>query len=72
MKLENYYLNLDKVAEIESKHDRDTINNYYRDMLHYFLDGREDAGKSIMLTLEKGGYLVDLRDEKLSAILDEK
>ncbi len=72
MKLENYYLDLDKVNKIVCKHDRDTINNYYRDMLHYFLDGREDAGKSIMLTLERGGYLINLRDRKLEEILDDK
>ena len=71
MDIDKYYLDLEKVSTIESKHDRDIIHNYYRDMMYCFHDGRSDMGKSIMSTLQNGGYLINIRDKKIGDILDE-
>ena len=70
MKIENYYLDLNKLHKLEDKGERDQIHSYYKDMLYSIQDGRKEMGISIMNTLTKGGYLVDHRDEKLSDILD--
>lgn len=70
MKIENYYLDLKKLSDLQDKDERDQIHSYYKDMLYAFQDSRKEMGMSIMNTLIKGGYLVDYRDEKLSDILD--
>lgn len=72
MKFENYYLDLDKVSKLESKLEREQIHNYYKEMMISFVEGREEMGKSILMTLEKGGYLVDSRDQKLNEILGDE
>jgi hypothetical protein len=70
MKIENYYLDLIKVQQLEDRNERQQIHSYYKDMLYSIQDGRKEMGISIMNTLMKGGYLVDARDEKLTDLLD--
>ncbi len=70
MKIENYYLDLNKLHKLEEKDERDQIHSYYKDMLYSIQDGRKEMGISIMNTLIKSGYLIDYRDEKLTEILD--
>jgi len=70
MKIENYYLDLNKIHQLEDKGERDQIHSYYKDMLYSIQDGRKEMGISIMNTLIKSGYLIDYRDEKLTEILD--
>ena len=70
MKIENYYLDLNKVQQLVDKEVRDQIHSYYKDMLYSIQDGRKEMGISIMNTLIKSGYLIDYRDEKINDILD--
>lgn len=70
MKIENYYLDLNKVHNLEDKEERQQIHSYYKDMLYSVQDGKKEMYMSIMNTLIKGGYLVDYRDEKITEILD--
>ena len=70
MKVENYYLDLNKLHKLEDKDERDQIHSYYKDMLYSIQDGRKEMAISIMNTLIKGGYLIDYRDEKLEELLD--
>lgn len=70
MKVENYYLDLNKLHKLEDKDERDQIHSYYKDMLYSIQDGRKEMAISIMNTLIKGGYLIDYRNEKLEEILD--
>jgi len=70
MKIENYYLDLNKLHKLENKEDRDQIHSYYKDMLYSVQDGRKEMGISIMNTLIKSGYLIDYRYEKINDILD--
>lgn len=72
MNFGNYFLDLEKVSEIDSKHERETIHNYYREMMFSFQEGRQEMATSIMLTLLNGGYLIDNRDDKINKILDDK
>lgn len=69
MKIENYYLDLLAMKELDEK-EKDIIHSYYKDMLYSFQDGRKEMGISIMNTLIKGGYLIDYRNEKIDEILD--
>ncbi len=70
MKIENYYLNLEKVNTL-TKEDKDHIHRYYQDMMHHFIDGRTTIAQSLFLTLMNYDCLIDVRDKKLSKILDE-
>lgn len=70
MKIENYYLDLEKLHKLKDKEERDQIHSYYKDMLYSVQDGRKEMCISIMNTLIKGGYLIDSRDEKLGELLD--
>ena len=69
MKIENYYLDLQGMKDLDEK-EKDIIHSYYKDMLYSFQDGRKEMGMSIMNTLIKGGYLIDYRNEKIDEILD--
>lgn len=69
MKIENYYLDLRAMKELDEK-EKDIIHSYYKDMLYSFQDGRKEMAMSIMNTLVKGGYLIDYRNEKIDDILD--
>lgn len=70
MKIENYYLDLNKLHKLEDKEERQQIHSYYKDMLYSVQDNRKEMCISIMNTLIKSGYLIDSRDEKLGEILD--
>lgn len=70
MKIENYYLDLNKVHDLENKEERDQIHSYYKDMLYSYQEGRKEMAISMMNTLFRTGYLIDLRDEKITEILD--
>lgn len=69
MNIEDYYLDLDKVAKLESAGERTAIHNYYRDMLTY----DKSSAVSIMNTLLRGGFLKNVtqeeREEKIETIL---
>lgn len=73
MKLEDYYLDLDKVSNLKTEDERQNIHNYYRDMMYAVLESRTDQAKSIMNTLLKAGYLKNVtqeeRQEKIETIL---
>ena len=70
MKLENYYLDLNKL-ESRSIEDKKVIHDYYRDMIYTHNDGRTSISDSLFLTLYNNGYLVDIRSEKINNILNE-
>jgi hypothetical protein len=70
MKAENVCLDLTKVQSIKRKADRERIYNMYGDMLHFYSDRRE-ISMSFYNTLEKAGYLIDIRAEKIDKVLEE-
>lgn len=69
MKIENYYLDLKTLQSLDPQ-EREVIHGYYKEMLYCFSDGRKEMSMSVMNTLMRGGYLLDIRDEKLKDILD--
>lgn len=69
MKLDNYYLDLDKVNEISCVEEKGQIHRYYMDMMHCFVENRTSMGISIFNTLNQAGYLKELRSEKIDKIL---
>ncbi len=71
MKIENYYLDLEKVQAISSEKEREQIHRYYMDILHFSQDGRDSIAKSIFNTLWNSGYLVDSRNEKIDQLINE-
>jgi hypothetical protein len=68
--LENWYLDLEKMKTMDSVQS-DLIHSYYRDMLFAFEEQRPTMGTSLFLTLQKNGYLKDIRGEKLENLLDD-
>ena len=70
-----YFLNLNKLHQLEDKEERNHIHSYYKDMLYAYVDKRSDMAESIQWTLINSGYLLDnnqfIREEKLNEILDE-
>lgn len=73
MKLEDYYLDLDKVSNLKTE-EKQHIHNYYRDMMMYAItDNLTDRAQCIMNTLVRGGYLKNItqeeREEKIETIL---
>jgi hypothetical protein len=64
MKLEDYYLDLDKVSTLKDDDERQNIHNYYRDMMSLHGDGRTKQAISIMNTLLKAGYLKNVTQEE--------
>lgn len=73
MKLEDYYLDLDKVSTLQTEDERQNIHNYYKDMMYAITDNLTDRAQSIMNTLIRGGYLKNVtqeeREEKIETIL---
>lgn len=69
MKFDNYYLDLDKVNTLSSKEEKEQIHRYYMDMMHSFTDGRDSVGMSLFNTLNQGGYLKEVRSEKIDKVL---
>lgn len=68
-KIENYYLNLKKLEVLE-REDYIRIYEMYRDMLYNFQDSRTLIAESFFNTLYKGGYLLNMREEKIEEILN--
>jgi len=68
MKIENYYLDLGSLSELEDR-EKEIIHSYYRDMLHSFNDNRRSMAESMFHTLYSSGYLKEVRDEKLNKLL---
>jgi len=68
-KVDNYYLDVDKVSKLEDKEERQRIHNYYIDMLASSSDKRDEMAKSLFHTLYNNGYLKEVRDEKLKQVL---
>jgi len=68
-KVDNYYLDVDKVSKLEDKEERQRIHNYYMDMLHSAHDNRDGVAKSLFHTLYNNEYLKEVRDEKIDKIL---
>jgi hypothetical protein len=73
MNIEDYYLDLDKVSNLNTEDERRNIHDYYRDMMSSYVDGRSKQAKSIMNTLIRAGYLKNVtqeeREEKIETIL---
>ena len=73
MKLEDYYLDLDKVSTLKTEDERQCIHNYYRDMMYAVLEKRTNQAESIKNTLVRAGYLKNLtqeeREDKIETIL---
>jgi hypothetical protein len=70
MELKNYCLDLEKVNKITEKDTRDRINEYYQSMLNFkYIDGKNDLALNYFNTLLLGGYLIDIRDQKIEKIL---
>lgn len=71
MKIDNYYLDLEKVNSLSSKEEKEQIHKYYMEMMHCFCDGasRMSVGVSIFNTLNQSGYLKEVRSEKIDKIL---
>jgi beta-galactosidase beta subunit len=69
MKIENYYLDLEKVNSLSTKEEKEQIHRYYVDMMHSFCDGRNSMAMSIFNTLNQSGYLKEIREEKIDKIL---
>lgn len=70
MKIENYYLDIEKVFELK-KNKRGLIIDMYRDMMFSEKDGNYKIAASLFNTLKTSGYLIDLRDKKIDAIIDD-
>jgi hypothetical protein len=69
-KIDNYYLNLDKVNTLE-KEERIRIFDLYRDMIYSFEEKRNIVANSFFTTLFHSGYLIDVRNEKIEELLDD-
>lgn len=68
-KIDNYYLDLEKVCGLKSKEEKQRIHNYYTDMLHSAHDNRDGVAKSLFHTLYNNGYLKEVREEKIDKVL---
>lgn len=69
MKIDNYYLDLQKVNSLSCKEEKEQIHRYYMEMMHSFSESRNSIGMSIFNTLCQAGYLRELRSEKIDKIL---
>jgi hypothetical protein len=69
MDITKYYLSLDKISELKSEGEKKIIHEYYKDMLYAIQDGRNILATSIFNTLKNGGYLINIRDEKIDKVL---
>lgn len=73
--IKEYFLILDKLLELPTP-KRSFIMELYRDMLHYYSEGRTDHATSYFNTLQMGGWLANRtlieREQKLSTLTNEK
>ena len=49
--------------------EKKNIHDYYRDMLLFSSEGRDDVATSFFHTLLNNGYLKEVRSEKIDKIL---
>ncbi len=68
MKIQDYYLNLDKINKLD-KFNRKIIHEYYRDMIFNVGDDRKIT-EAIFNTLIKNEFLISIREEKIDEIID--
>lgn len=69
IKIDNYYLNLDKLNKLE-KEEKNRIYDMYRDMVFSFDEKRTVVASSYFTTLFHSGYLIDSRNEKIEELLN--
>lgn len=69
MNYENYYLNLNKINEIESIEERSRIHEFYREMLFASHENRNEMATSFFNTLLKNNFLISIREENIDEIL---
>ncbi len=70
MDLKNYCLDVEKVNKISEKDIREQIHNYYQVMLgSKYHDKKDELSQNYFNTLYQGGFLIDLRDDKINKIL---
>jgi len=70
MELKNYCLDVEKVNKISEKDIREKIHDYYQMMLSSkYHDKNDDLSINYFNTLNNGGYLIDLRNEKIDKVL---
>jgi hypothetical protein len=63
MENKEFYLDLKKVAQLNTNDERQIIHGYYIDMLNAFSEERMVHARSIMNTLINGGYLLENKKE---------
>lgn len=73
MDITKYYLDLSKISNLPEDERREIHHYYrnltYRDMLNCLADNRTTQAISFFNTLENGGYLINIRDEKIDKVL---
>ena len=70
IKIDNYYLDIKKVFELE-KEEKNRIFELYRDMTFSYDEKRYNVSNSFFNTLLHSGFLVDIREQKIDSILDD-
>ena len=70
IKIDNYYLDLVKINQLE-KEERIRIFDLYRDMIYSYEEKRNIVANSFFTTLYHSGYLIDVRDEKIEELLND-
>ena len=70
IKLDNWYLDFEGVDKLDEL-KQEIIHNYYKDMLYAFEENRQTMGYSLFLTLQKNGYLKNIRGEKIEELLKD-
>jgi hypothetical protein len=68
--LDNWYLDFEGVDKLDEV-KQEIIHNYYKDMLYAFEENRPTMGYSLFLTLQKNGYLKNIRGEKIEELLKD-
>jgi hypothetical protein len=70
MELKNYCLDVEKVNKISEKDVREKIHDYYdRMLMSKYSDKNDELSINYFNTLNNGGYLIDLRNEKIDKVL---
>ena len=73
MNIENYYLDIQKLFELENRDKIDFINSFYMDFLNNSSDSsRSSVAISLLESLKRSGYLKSIREEKIEEIIGDK
>ncbi len=67
--IEKYYLNISKVDEIQSNITKEWILRLYENMITYRYENRINESNAYFNTLYYSGYLENIREEKIKAVL---